>query len=78
MRQETRMSAFTDSQNRAIVDPTCSPSVSEQVVVGDMFLSQTLRSPHGEFKDRVLLRQSFLAESEEVPELCVCGKSYLE
>lgn len=78
MRQETGISAFTDSQNRAIVDPSCSPSVTEQVIVGDTFLSQTLHSPHGEFKARVLLRQSFLAESEEVPELCVSGKSHLE
>lgn len=78
MRQETRMSAFTDSQNRAIVDPSYSPSVTEQVVVGDTFLSQTLHSLHGEFKARVLLRQSFLAESEEFPELCVSGKSHLE
>ena len=36
MRQETRMSTFTNSQNRAIVDPSCSPSVTEQVVVGSV------------------------------------------
>ena len=69
---------LSDGKQKDFVDPSYSPSVTEQVVVGDTFLSQTLHSLHGEFKARVLLRQSFLAESEEVPELCVSGKSHLE
>lgn len=40
------------------------------------FLSKTLHSPHWESKSRVILRHSFLAESEEVSGLlCVSGRS---